>query len=683
MAKRPDAKSAMFKAPAGRFRLQRQDGPSAGEIDAAVALFTEGRYAEARAVAQAMTERFPAHWFGWKILGAALVQMGRSADALAPLHAAASLSPGDAEAFCNLGSVLKDLGRFDESEASCRRALQIKPDFAEAHNNLGVALKNLGRLSDATASFAQAFRIKPEFAEAHCNLGNALADLGHLSEAEASYRQALRIRPDFVEAHNNLGNVLTDLGRLSEAEVSYRRALQISPNMAAAHCNLGSILQDLGNLEDAVASYRRALEISPDFPKARSNLLFIHNYLSDQAGDALLAEARRFGDFATRHTRPYSEWGNVPDPGRRLRVGFVSGDFRRHPVGYFVEGMLTALARNSAGRLDPIAYFNHACADSTTERIKSCCQGWRSVVGLSDASLARTIRDDGIDVLIDLSGHTAHNRLLTFAWKPAPVQASWLGYFATTGIAAMDYFIADPWNAPKHIESQFVERIWRLPEISVCFTPPDVEVEVAPLPALANGHITLGCFNKLTKMSDAVVAVWARILHTLPGSRLFLDVINETTLRQSVVDRFASHGINAGRLILERAMSRAEVLAAYRRVDIALDPFPYPGGTTTVEALWMGVPVLTMEGESFLSRGGKSYLQNAGLLDWIAVNTDDYVARAISHARDLEQLADLREGLRPQVLASPVFDTSRFVHHFEAALRGMWVHWCSQRTGRP
>ncbi|MFI4940487.1 MAG: peptide-binding protein, partial [Burkholderiales bacterium] len=320
-------------------------------------------------------------------------------------------------------------------------------------------------------------------------------------------------------------------------------------------------------------------------------------------------------------------------------------------------------------------------ADALTERIKACCHGWHSAAGLSDARLAQLIRDDSIDILIDLSGHTAHNRLPMFAWKPAPVQASWLGYFATTGITAIDYLIADSWTLPETEEMNFTETIWRLPETRLCFTPPDVSIAVSSLPALANNHITFGCFNNLSKMNDAVVALWATVLHAVPQSCLFLKAkqLSEASVRHSVLERFASYDIAADRLKLEGSSPRATYFCAYHQVDIALDPFPYPGGATTAEALWMGVPVLTLAGERFLPRQGIGLLMNAGLPEWVAADAGDYVARAVSHAADLQRLAALRKGLRQQVLTSPLYDAPRFARHFEAALRGMWTQWCKRQ----
>jgi len=295
-------------------------------------------------------------------------------------------------------------------------------------------------------------------------------------------------------------------------------------------------------------------------------------------------------------------------------------------------------------------------------------------VGLDDAAAAQLIHDDGVHVLIDLSGHSAHNRLPVFAWKPALVQVSWLGYFATTGVAEIDYLIADPWTLPEKEEQYFTEKIWRLPETRMCFTAPAAEVAVSALPALRNGYVTFGCFNNLTKMNDAVVALWARVLAAVPGSRLFLKAkqFTEEAVRQATIERFAAHGVGGERLMIEGPESRAAYLAAYQRVDVVLDPFPFTGGTTSAEALWMGVPVLTLAGERLVSRQGVGLLMNAGLSDWVAADADDYVRRAAAHAADLESLATLRSRLRAQVLASPVFDAERFARHLENAL---WENW--------
>jgi len=348
-----------------------------------------------------------------------------------------------------------------------------------------------------------------------------------------------------------------------------------------------------------------------------------------------------------------------------------------------MEGVLAALASGAADQLELIAYANHFSSDPLTQRIMAYCAEWHSVAGLSDKRLAQQIYHDRIDILIDLSGHTAHNRLSMFAWKPAPIQVSWLGYLATTGVAEIDYVLSDRWAVPESDESQFTEKIWRMPESCVCFTPQVQDAEVSRLPAMTNGYVTFGSFNKLIKMNDVVVALWARVLHAVPDSRIFLKdkQFDEPVRRQAVIDRFAKHGIHSSRLGFE-GYSVHSALFSYRQVDIALDPFPYSGVTTTVEALWMGVPVLTLMGDRFLSRIGGSILHNAGLSDWVAADADDFVARAVRHAGDLPRLTALRSGLRQQVLRSPIFDAPRFARNFEAALRAMWVKWCKQHSGQ-
>lgn len=617
-------------------------------------------------------------------LGNVLTELGQLHDAAASHRRALAIRPDYAEAHCNLGNVLTNLGQLDDAVASYRRALATKPDFAAAYSNLGTVLKDLGQRDDAIASCRRALAIRPDFAEAHNNLGNVLKETGHLEDAEASYRQALAIRPDYAEAHSNLGNVLKDIGHLDDAEACCRRALELKPDFADAHCNLGNVLSDVGRLDAAVASYRRSLECNPDFDSARGNLLFTHNYMPDQPADMLLSEARSYGALVARQARPYALWDNVPVAGRRLRVGLVSGDMGNHPVGYFLNAVLAALASGMSDRLELFAYPSYLRTDALAARISGYCHQWTPAAGLSDRRLAERIHDDCIDILIDLSGHTARNRLPMFAWKPAPVQVSWLGYFATTGVAEIDYLIADPWTLLEAEEVNFTERIWRLPETRLCFAPPEVDVGVSPLPALSAGSVCFGCFNNLTKMNDAVVMLWARVLRAVAGSRLLLKArqLGEASVRRSTFDRFAAQGIGEDRLVLEGMSARAQYLSAYSRVDIALDPFPFSGATTSAESLWMGVPVLTLAGQRFVSRQGLGLLANVGLHDWIAADADDYVARAVAHASDIRGLAALREGLRRQVLISPVFDAPRFAGHFEAALRGMWTDWCNRQPGQ-
>lgn len=645
------------------------------------ALHSLGKLEEAAACGQQAIDLQPD--FAEAHLKLAIIQQERKQLDLAEAsyRQALKLNPALAIAYSNLGVIDKERGLLDSAIENYRLALKINPSLAEAHINLGNSLKAQGLFNDAAANFRRALEIKPDLDEAHYNLGVVLQELNQMEQAVGCYRSALQINPKFAEAWNNLGVVLNHLGRIDEAMGCYRQALQIKPDYAAAHMNLGSILKDLGQLDEALASTRRSLEIEPDNMQALSNLLFTHNYLCNQSPEIMLAEAMHFGETAAKLARRYTNWLNTPEPDRNLRIGLVSGDLCNHPVGFFIEGVLEALSVGAAGKMELVAYASRERDDPTSRRLKTLCHAWHSVAGLSDESLARLIHSNRIDILIDLSGHTAHSRLPMFAWKPAPVQVSWLGYFATTGVKEMDYFLADPWTLPPSEEAYFTEKVWRMPETRLCFTPPDIAVNTGPLPALEKGYLTFGCFNNLSKMNDEVVSLWSRIMASVPGSRLFLKYrqLNENTMQQEVIKRFAAHGIDPRRLIMEGHDSRDDYLAAYRRVDIGLDPFPFPGGTTTAESLWMGVPVLTLTGERFLSRQGVGLLLNAGLPEWVASDHADYVGRAVSYAANLERLAELRGRLRNQVLSSPVFDAARFARHFEAALRDIWSLWCERQ----
>jgi len=615
-------------------------------------------------------------------LGVALKELGQMDSAVTSFRRALEIEPGLVEAQTNLGKIIGDLytagivdlnnGKPDKAMINFCRVLEIEPNLLEAHYNLGNALNQYGQFESALASYGRALKIRPDFAEAHGNLGVALHKLGKVMEAVASYRRAIEIKPDYAEAHYNLGNALKDIGQLDKAVPSYRRAIEINPDLFQAHNNLGLALQELGQLDSATASYRQALEIKPDFIDAIDNLLLALNYSATQSPAHYLEQANQFGRVvAAKVGARFTSWQGSRQS-ERLRVGLVSGDLRGHSVGHFLEELL---AHIDPSRIELIAYPTHNHEDELTARIRPYFSAWRSLLGKNDEAAARLIHTDGVHILIDVSGHTDHNRLPMFAWKPAPVQVSWLGLPATTGVAEMDYVLGDPHAIPAGSENQFSETVWRMPESYICLTVPDSSVKVASLPARSTGQVTFGSFNNLTKMTDAVVAVWARILQSVPGSRLVLKSkqLNNPASCEQTRQRFAACGIAPDRLILGGTLaSRDDHLAAYNQVDIGLDTFPYPGVTTSVEALWMGVPVLSLQGNSFLSCTAESIAHNAGLPDWVATDEADYVAKAVAYASDLERLAALRAGLREQVLASPLFDAPRFARNFEDAVWGMW-----------
>jgi protein O-GlcNAc transferase len=499
----------------------------------------------------------------------------------------------------------------------------------------------------------------------------ALFGQGRYAEVEQEARLITRKQPRHGYGWKLLGATLLQQRRAREALPCMQKAARYFPGDPSVQHNLAVILQELGNMSAAETACRNALTMEPGYLLAHSNLLLMQNYHARATKAKRFADALRFGKAASiKASTPFTHWSCSAQP-RRLRIGMVSGDLSNHPVGHFLEALL--------GQLDPqrvelIAYPTVVNVDTVTARLVPYFAAWRPIAGMDDYSAAKLIENDGVHMLLDLAGHTGNNGLPVFAWRPAPVQISWLGYFATTGMQEMDYLLADTYVAPVTEAEHFVEKIWRMPDSYLCFTEPRFQVDVTALPALGNGYVTFACLNNLTKMNDAVVAVWSRILHAVPQSRLFLKTkqLDDASVRARTVARFASHGIDAQRLRMEGTGTRQQMLESYQQADIVLDPFPYPGGTTSMEALWMGVPIVTRRGRDFLSHLGESILHNAGLPNWIASDDADYVAKACQFAGDLEALSALRQRLRQQVLASPLYDAARFARHFEEALWGMW-----------
>ena len=646
-----------------------------------------GRLAQAESFYRQILQREPQHADALHLSGVIAYQAGEHELAIDLIRRAITANPSYAAYHSNLGRAYQDNGDTDAAIASYQAALTLQPELADAHNNLGNALQARRELQGALQHYRQALALKPDYAEAHNNLGRALAALGRFDEAIHAYRAALALKPDDADVYNSLGIALQEQGQLDAAIEQYRLALALKPDYAPAHNNLGKDLAAQGKFAEAMDSYRTALRFKPDFDVAYSNLLFHLNHEMQPEPAAYLAEARRFGEQVSQRARPFDTWSAEQNHAgsnraRPLRVGLVSGDFRSHPVGYFLENVLAHL---DPRQIELVAYDTRGFGDDLTARIKPYFAQWHILAGLSDEAAAQKIHRHGIAVLVDLAGHTADNRLPVFAWLPAPVQVAWLGYFASTGLASIDYIVADRQVLPAGEEAHFSEKPWRLPDCYLCFTPPKDEIAVGPLPLSENRHVIFGCFNKLNKINDAVVALWAKVLHAVPQSRLLLKTkeLTDISAQDLTRARFAAHGIDPLRLILEGYTPRLENFAAYRRVDIALDPFPYPGGTTTVEALWMGVPVLSRRGDRFLSHAGESLLSSAGLPGWIADNDADYIAKAQAFAADPAQLAVLRAGLRTQLLASPLCDAPRFAAHLTAAFIGMWQEHLTHPRAHP
>ena len=559
--------------------------------------------------------------------------------------------------------------RYADAEKLATGMSQEFPSHNFSWKILGGIRKKTGRLPEAVDADRVAVALSPQDAEAHYNLGNSLAELDRLGEAEESYSRAIALKPGFAEAKFNLGNTQRERGKHDEAESNYTQAIALKPDFVQAHHNLGSTLQQLGRLDEAEASYNKAIALEPDYAAARNSLLFLNASMRFDASRYLL-EAKGFADKVAEQTSsPFENW-LCNKSAKNLKVGFVSGDFEEHPVGYFLEGLLVQL---QSFAIELFAYPTNSPVGGLTDRLKDLFHSWTPLSGKSNRDAAQTIYRDGLHILIDLSGHTQKNRLAIFGWKPAPIQVTWLGYFASTGLPQIDFILGDPFVTPISEAHHFTEKIWQLPESYLCFTPPSATLAVGPLPALRNGFLTFGCFNDLSRMTDEVVSIRARILHAVPNSKLFLkDKRLEHQLgRDQVLSRFESFGISADSLLLEGRSSRGEYLSSYNRVDIALSPFPYGGGTTSVEGLWMGVPVITKKGSYYLSHLGESIAHNTNLSNWIAIDNEDYVAKAIEFSSDLNALETLRQNLRQELLKTPLYDLPRFANNFAKALLEM------------
>lgn len=575
-----------------------------------------------------------------------------------------------------LGCALEDVGRAGEAAAAYRKALELDPGHAKAANNLGCLQELSGQLDEAAESYGRALRSDPKLSNALYNRGNLEKQRGRFKAAEADLRQALALEPR-ADWHSSLGEVLLQQWRLDEAEASQRAALALEPDGARAWFGLGNALMLLGRADEAEAAFRRALEIEPDLAEVHSNLLLCLHYRKGDDAALLYEEHLAWAGRHAEGLRQPAGFAAIDrTPGRRLNIGYLSPNFHRHSIASFFAPLLQAHDR---ARVRAFCYSSLERPDEVTARLRGLSDEWRDLRGLTGDAVARLIREDRIDILVDLAGHTGGGRPLVFARKPAPVQMAWLGYPNTTGLAEMDYrltdTVADP---PAEADCRHSEKLLRLPRGFLCFLPDPASPEPGALPSLAAGHVTFGCFNNFAKITPGMIALWARLLAAAPRARLLLKAhaLGSESARRSVLDRFASHGIAAERLALHGPEDSVEGhLARYREVDIALDTYPYNGTTTSCEALWMGVPVVTLAGTTHVSRVGASILKEVALDELVATSPDGYIAKALALSADPEKLRGLRRGLRERLRASPLLDGAGFAHAVEAAFQEAWAGW--------
>jgi predicted O-linked N-acetylglucosamine transferase (SPINDLY family) len=603
-------------------------------------------------------------------------QAGRLAEAEKIYRQILSQQPDQPDALHLLGVLSAQTSRSDAGVQLIRQALRFRPDFAEAHSSLGNALMDMGQLDDAIASYQHAVRLKADYADAHYNLGRALQCKGRFDAAITAYRLAIGLKPDYDDAHYNLAASFMSVGKPDDAIAAYQQAIRFKPDLADAHSNLGNAFKDNGQLDEAIASHRQAIRLEPEKSEVHGNLVLILNYHPAYDAGMIHAELRRWNE---RHAEPHKKLirphHNNRDPSRPLRIGYVSADFYKHASAFFLLPLFRCHDRR---QFELFGYSHGNCSDEVTQQMKDHMQHWRTTVGMTDAQAAAQVRQDQIDILVDLKLHTADNHLLLFAQKPAPVQATWLGYPGSTGMDAIDYRLTDPYlDPPGQNDAYYSERSIHLPDTFWCYDPLSGEPSVNAPPCVENGFITFGCLNNFCKINDAVLSLWAGVLQTVSGSRLLL-MAPEGSARERVMARLIRDGIGSGRVEFVPKQFRSGYLTTYHRIDISLDTFPYNGHTTSLDSLWMGVPVITLVGATAFGRAGLSQLTNLGLTELVARTPEQYIQIAADLAKDLPRLTELRRTLRPRMQASPLMDAPRFARNVEAAYRQMWRNWCAQ-----
>jgi predicted O-linked N-acetylglucosamine transferase (SPINDLY family) len=647
------------------------------------------------------------------MLGMITARQGNHQQAIHHLKAAIKCEPGSPVYGNNLGIAYCETGQFDEAMECYKQVIALHPDYVIAHKNLGQLYLEAGDFKAAKACFSEAISRSPQYAPAYFALGNLFYVSGQLLDASANYQKALEIQddpgarfglanalgdmgacqkaadlyqeieavtPDNPGLQNNLAKVLLRLGRAEEAVVCYDRAIALQPDNPMPRNGLGMVMMNLGLPGEAIEHFRKALANKPDYAQAHSNLLLNMNYIEDDQ-EKIYAEALQF-DVQQRQksTLLQPSFANIKTTERKLRIGYVSGDFRSHSVAYFALSLLEAHNRD---QFEIYCYSNNPLQDHITERFKSLADHWAVIRGVPDQVVANQIRSDQIDILVDLTGHSNDNRIIVFMHKPAPVQVCWLGYANTSGLQAMDYRITDQVADPiGEADDLYTEQLVRLPGGFLCYQSDDRSLPVSPPPQESAGHVTFGSFNMLRKITTMVIDTWSEILRAVPNSRLIMKAgsLEDEKARTYFLNMFDERGIALDRLeLLGMLREKSQHFGLYSQIDIALDTFPYNGATTTCEALWMGVPVITLSGRCHVGRLASSILHQVGLTEFIAHDQASYLSLAQSLADDVQQRAALRANLRERMQGSALMNPAAFALQMENTYRHIWGSWCEER----
>jgi protein O-GlcNAc transferase len=641
--------------------------------------------------------------------GEALMRAGRPKEAHDRINEALLLRPNFAEAHGARGLVYEKQGELDDAEHCYRAAIALGPELAHGHNNLGHIYILKKRWHEAIAELRRAVELEENLFQAHFNLGDALAAQGDHEKAIESYRRVTELRPDFADAweklasllmerrqfapaadayralvqlcptdqhYANLGAALGAIDEMDDAIAALQKAVELNPYNAYAHQALGAALQWCGQLDEAMTSLRRAMQLSPNNDAAHSRLLYTMLFHGGFCAKEVFDEHIAWGKRHTGHLiqLPPPQVDRAPD--RRLRIGYVSPNFRNQAIMSFV---LPIIEHRDPWETEVYCYSDTRISDQWTRKLQDAADEWRYTSNLTHAQLAQVIRQDKIDILVDLTGHIGDGRLQAFAYKPAPIQAMYIGYQATTGLPAIDYFLSDEWaNPPGQSDQYFTEKVLRLPGPFFCYAPPPEAPDVGELPMRSNGHVTFGCFNNLAKVTPRTIALWSRVMNAVPNSKMILLTPHGRAIQQRLINALESGGVSADRIEFVRRVAPAEYLQRYNRVDIALDPVPFNGHTTTCDAAWMGCPTIMLAGEMYAQRYGGSVLRNIGLTDLVTDDDDDYIRTAAQLARDVERLSHIRATLRSTMQQSPITDGPGFTHGLEKIYRQIWRDWCNR-----
>ena len=666
-----------------------------------------GRIQEAEPLYRQVLALEPDHPDALHLLGLIYRQTGRARQGVALLHRAVALRPSNPQYLANLGILLATLGQTDEAIATYRSALALRPQ-AETFYNLGNALRSAGGLQEAADAFGKAVELRPDFVEAWSNLGRTLQDNANLPEAIRAFERAATLRPSLFEAWVSLGRVQRDLGNLPASVAAYSKAVELRPDSAEAHFSLGETLVKAGDYDAGIAALRRTLDLHPEWLAPLSTLggalhaigegheaLQCHAKLLARAPDPQLAASllhslyhdasldppRIFEQhrlWNQRHARSLAPrapvFPNTRDSDRRIRIGYLSPDFCQHVSAFFT---IPLLSNQDHSAFEVVCYADVKRPDELTEAHRRCADLWRDVARLDDQQIADLVRQDQVDVLVDLSLHAVGNRLLVFARKPAPLQITWLGCPGTSGLDTIDYRVSDPWLDPDPADDRwYSEKTVRLPHCFWCYDPLSDQPEVNELPAIPNGFVTFGSLNAISKATPQTLEMWGTILQAVPNSRLLLRA-SPGRARQRVIDLLGRAGVEGARIDFIDRQPWLGYMRSFDRIDIALDPFPYGGGTTSFDTLWMGVPLVSRTGTTPISRAGLSILSNLGSPQWVAADAQGYVKTAIELAADLPRLSELRATMRSRMRNSPLMDGRGFARDFESAVRQMWITWCN------